>query len=227
MRVICRNSYEQPNDYQQASVAIFCDVFRASTTLLTILGRLPARVILTNDEETARKFVREGAVLFSEVFGGGFDNSPTQARSVDIAGKVIVHKSTNLTNAIFHHPGFKRGFVGGFVNISAMVRYLRVNVIDAVEIVAASHFGRKTEAVEDLSCIRLISDHLILGPSNVIPRLDEIQEKISQKRLKGGYSEHYFSDVELALQLNEFRYLAEIKIIDQRSMELVRVDIEE
>jgi hypothetical protein len=73
--------------------------------LLAIISASPAKIILTNNEETARRLVDQGALLFSEVFGGGFDNSPTQVRAMDLSGKIIVHKSTNLTNAIFNHAG--------------------------------------------------------------------------------------------------------------------------
>lgn len=226
MRIITRNSYETVCAGPSADGAVFCDVFRASTTLITILSRRPARVVLTNDEQTAKRLVAAGAVLFSEVFSGGFDNSPSQARLADIIGKTVVHKSTNMTNAIFQHAGFKRGFIGGFVNIRALVGYLKVQGFATLEIVAASHFERKTEAVEDVSCVQLISRRFRDETDKSIPMLSEIKSKIEQKRSRGGYSAHYFTDVELAMNIDEFDFLAEIKMIDANSMELFRVDLE-
>lgn len=226
MRIVSRNSYETVNVGTSADGAVFCDVFRASTTLLTILSRSPGRVVLTNDEKTAQRLVADGAVLFSEVFSGGFDNSPSQARLADLTGKTVAHKSMNMTNAIFHHAGFKRGFIGGFVNIGALVGYLKTQDFATLEIVAASHYERKTEAVEDVSCVQLISHRFRGEACTGIPMLSEINSKIEQKRSRGGYSAHYFTDVELALNIDEFNFLAEIKLIDGNSMELFRVDLE-
>lgn len=104
MDIVLRHSFEPSGTKGAATVAVFCDVFRASTTLLTILSKNPERVFLTNDEETASAYVARGALLFSEVFRGGFDNRPSQAERADLAGRTIIHKSTNLTNAVFSSP---------------------------------------------------------------------------------------------------------------------------
>jgi phosphosulfolactate phosphohydrolase-like enzyme len=232
MSIFVRNSYEQPAANGLADVAIFCDVFRASTTLLTILNKSPGQVLLTNDEPTANRYVAQGAVLFSEVFAGGFDNSPSQAENADLDGKVVIHKSTNLTNAIFSssilRPGSGgRGFIGGIVNLNALVRYLQPlngSGGKVFEIVAASHFGKHTEAVEDIACATMIADALRGHPHSTIPRLEEIGAKIERKRARGNYSRHYFDDVVIALQLNRYDFLAEIKVIDGNLMEITRID---
>lgn len=232
MSIVVRNSYEQPAAQSSADIAIFCDVFRASTTLLTILSKSPRQVLLTNDEQTANRYVNQGAILFSEVFAGGFDNSPSQAETAELGGKVIIHKSTNLTNAIFSSSVLRlgtggRGFIGGLVNLSALVRYLQPlngSGRRVFEIVAASHFGRHTEAVEDVVCASMIADALAGRPHSMIPRLDEIAAKIERKRARGNYSQHYFDDVAIAMQLDRYDFLAEIKVIDSSLMEIMRIN---
>lgn len=59
-----------------------------------------------------------------------------------------------MTNAIFQHVGFQRGFIGGFVNIAPLTRFLKSLNVKAVEIVAASHFERQAEADEDVKLCR-------------------------------------------------------------------------
>lgn len=224
MNVVVRNSYEQPSGNGLTEVAVFCDVFRASTTLLTILSRSPKKVFLTNKEEVAAQHVANGAVLFSEVWSGGFDNSPYQAASADLSGKVVVHKSTNLTNAIFHHPGFRRGFVGGFVNLTVQSQFLLANRSSDIELVAASHFARGTEAVEDVSCVRLLAMLANGARAKGILLESDIRAKIESKRQSGTYTLHYFNDVEMALKIDLFDFLAEIKILSDDEMELISAD---
>ncbi len=97
MRVITRQSYDAP-PAPRVDVAVLFDIFRASTTLAALLSRQPAEIVATNDEKTARSLAAVGHVLISEVFRGGLDNSPTKVLAAELAGKKIVHKSTNMTN---------------------------------------------------------------------------------------------------------------------------------
>ena len=224
MQIVIRNSYEPSPFGTNTDVAIFCDVFRASTTLLTLANSKAKDIYLTNDEETALNFVKKGAVLFSEVFKGGYDNSPTQVKTLDLNGKVIIHKSTNLTNAIFHHPGFARGYIGSFVNLTRVIQLLKHCAGKKVELIAASHFAKGTEAIEDVGCIALMSSYLESGIKAPIPKHSEILEKVKAKRARGSYSDHYFTDVECALVVDEFDFIAEVTICDERTMRLTRLD---
>ncbi len=224
MQIITRNSFEPSPFGTSTDVAIFCDVFRASTTLLTLAASRAKEIFLTNDESTANDFVAKGAILFSEVFKGGYDNSPTQVRSLDLAGKVIIHKSTNLTSAIFHHPGFAKGYVGGFVNLSRVIKFLKLCDGKKVELVAASHFAKGSEAIEDVSCVSLMLSYFKTGLKSEIPQHHVILQKVEGKRERGNYSAHYFKDIEHALSIDEFDFMAEIIICDSQVMRLSRLD---
>jgi phosphosulfolactate phosphohydrolase-like enzyme len=224
MQIITRNSFEPSPFGTSTDVAIFCDVFRASTTLLTLAAFRAKEIYLTNDESIANNFVANGAILFSEVFKGGYDNSPSQARSINLSGKGIIHKSTNLTNAIFHHPGFAKGYIGGFVNLSRIIKFLKHCDGKKVELVAASHFAKGTEAIEDVSCVSMMLSRLKTGLKSEIPQYAAILQKVEGKRLRGNYSAHYFNDVEYALSVDEFDFMAEIVICDSQLMRLTRLD---
>jgi 2-phosphosulfolactate phosphatase len=224
MQIVTRNSYEMSPFGKETDIAIFCDIFRASTTLLTLANSGSKEIYLTNDEDTVSGFVKKGAILFSEVFKGGYDNSPTQVRSLDLTGKTVIHKSTNLTNAIFHHPGFAKGYIGGFVNLSCVIKFLKLCPPKKVELVAASHFAKGNEAVEDASCVALMASYMESGLKTSIPMHKEILESVEAKRVRGKHSPHYFTDVEYALTIDEFDFIAEVAICDSKTMRLSRLD---
>lgn len=111
------------------------------------------------------------------------------------------------------------------MNLSALVGILKCEVDGICEVVAASHFSRGTEAIEDTACTTMIESHMRGHALSAIPRLQEIRDKIVGKKACGGYSAHYFEDVELALQLDRFNFAAEIKVVDDKVMEVVRVNL--
>src|SRR5690349_17997087 len=102
MHITIRNSYDPPRS-TSPDVAVFFDVFRASTTLLALVHVGAAKIYSANDEETCRSFHKQGYELVSEVFAGGIDNSPSQVLTGSYKGRQIIHKSTNLTAAVFHN----------------------------------------------------------------------------------------------------------------------------
>ena len=113
LKVTIRHSYDpapaRPADAPDA--VVFFDVFRASTTLLCLAHSGAEEIVMANDEATCRELQRQGHLLVSEVFSGGFDNSPTQILAGPFKGRRVVHKSTNLSNAVFHNPEIGRAHV--------------------------------------------------------------------------------------------------------------------
>lgn len=223
MRVTVRNSYESsPN--ASPDVAVFFDVFRASTTLLSLVHVGASTILSANDEETCRAYLGRGYELISEVFRGGIDNSPTQVLAGGYGGRPVIHKSTNLTTAVFNNRRCKRALVGGFGNASTLVEYLKASGAETVELVAAAHFGRRSEAVEDLACAETIRRMLEGTFDGRIARLDEVTEKIRQKsQRQPPVAAHYLADIRLAIELDRFPYLIEAKPLNDRLMEIVKL----
>lgn len=220
MRLAIRNSYDPPA-FDTVDAAIFCDVFRASTTLLAVVSQKPARLVSANDLPTVRQYQKDGYVLLSEVFDGGLDNSPTQVLAQGLGGRNVVHKSSNMTNAIFHHPGAQRFLIGGFVNAARLIAYVRAGGFRSVELIAASHFDRKTEALEDVCCVRMLKAMLEGEPVEAIPGLPDIHAKLARKRqTRTDLHDHYWHDTELALRLNALPVLAEVRRLDGATMEV-------
>jgi phosphosulfolactate phosphohydrolase-like enzyme len=195
-------------------VRIFFDVFRASTTLVALLARGAGRIVSTNDEAAVRRYHADGYLLVSEVFAGGYDNSPTQMLAAPVAGAAIVHKSTNLTTAMFGVGLAERTLVGSFVNASLLVAYVRGLGARCVELVPAGHFAKQKPALEDTVCAELIAAGLAGTLPLTSPRRGEVDAKVADLRQrKTEMPPHYWADLELALSTDALPYLAEVRAL--------------
>jgi phosphosulfolactate phosphohydrolase-like enzyme len=198
-----------------ADIHVFFDIFRASTTLLAILSQHPAEVLATNSEAMARSYQAKGYHLVSEVFAGGFDNSPTKLLKANLQGERIVHKSTNLTPAMFASGFAKRNFIGSFVNMSALARHLDPLASEFIELIPAGHFAKERQAQEDSACAEMLAlcvQCLRAGkpfPSS-IPRAEEIMTKIEDLRTRKVMPPHYWEDLTFSTRLDVLPILAEV-----------------
>ncbi len=223
MQVAVRNSYDPPC-FASPDVAVFFDVIRASTTLLSLVHVGASRIYSANDEETCRSFHQQGYELISEVFAGGIDNSPSQVLAGSFGGRAVIHKSTNLTAAVFHNRSCHRALIGGFANATTLAAHLAKTGAETVELIAASHFGKRTEAVEDISGALTVAAMIRGEFTGIIPRGDEVERKIREKESRDPPARaHYLKDMRIAVELDRFPYVIEAKTISERLMEVVKL----
>jgi len=214
MLISVRNSFDAPT-WEAADLVVHFDIFRASTTLLALLSQKPARILSANDRATVERFRRQGYTLVSEVFAGGIDNSPSQVLSGSFQGAKVIHKSTNLTNSIFLGSGSAtRTVIGGFVNATCLVSFIRSGGFARVELVAAAHFGRREIAVEDWACAQMVLQMLEGHPVDLPALLRPVRAYLTEKRRRRSYPDHYWRDTELALALDTLPYLAEVRPLE-------------
>jgi phosphosulfolactate phosphohydrolase-like enzyme len=162
----------------------------------------------------------------SEVFGGGYDNSPTQMLAASLEGREIVHKSTNLTTAIFAHGLAPTTLIGGFVNATRLVTHINQLSPRSVELIAASHFAKAKIAIEDLACAEMIADGLRSRLPDALVRGPEIAAKLADLRMrKTGIAAHYWDDVALALRIDALPELGAVRADAEAGVvEIVRID---
>lgn len=114
--------------YRQADdTVIVVDIFRASTTLCTMLHNGASAVITVAAVEDAERYKSEGFLVGAERKArkcdfADFGNSPFDYRRERIEGKEIVFTTTNGTRAIEMSRGSKLLLVGAFSNIGALAR---------------------------------------------------------------------------------------------------------
>lgn len=225
MRIVVRNSYEPRR--APAAVTVFFDIFRASTTLLALMSQKPRLLVAVNDAESARRYAEEGYALFSEVYPGGYDNSPVQGLAGDFHGKDVVHKSANLTEALFANAPWQDAYVGSFVNLTALGEHLRALRPESVELVAAAKFHHKREAVEDSVCARSLRTYLETGAVDVtgVEGYDQIVAKLAYLKSQAERSvpKTYWQDVDLALSRDRIPVLARIVPHRERSLRIESV----
>ncbi|HLE11091.1 MAG: hypothetical protein A2504_01655 [Bdellovibrionales bacterium RIFOXYD12_FULL_39_22] len=213
MKIYMRNSYE--TEIKEADVSIFMDIFRASTTINYIFKWRPAHVVGVNTLDDAKMWMRRGYLLVSEVFDGGFDNSPSAMRDTNLDGKKLVHKSTNLTNAVFSKATISEGMVAGFVNIDQIKNYILQQKFSMVEIVMAASFAQHKEAIEDRSCAQFLQA-LLLGESpSEYPFMSQIKKKIETVETRVDLAE----DIKLSLERNTLDALVRVRYLDHKTVE--------
>lgn len=219
LNVTIRNSYQSPA--VKHDLTVFIDVFRASTTLLTLLKHGAGEVVGINDSALVRTYMSRGYLLVSEVINEGLDNSPSQVENHGVSGEKVVMKTGNLITAIFNNLHFEQAVVAGFANLDEVTGYIRQNGHRTIDIVAASHFEERYAALEDVSCAQTLADRLRGIPVNNTPLIREIHGRISRKRHTGvsGLPEHYWTDVEFALRMNTIPLVPEIIKLDDGVVE--------
>jgi 2-phosphosulfolactate phosphatase len=146
-------------------IAVVIDVFRAFSVAPHAFDVGAARVFPAGEVDEAFALGRRypGAVLAGERHARklpGFDagNSPTEIRSLDLRGKVLVHTTHAGTQGLVNATAADEVLTGAFVNISAVCRYLLARSPARVSLVRMGHEARARCAEDDLyaECLGLM-----------------------------------------------------------------------
>ena len=159
---------------ERVELCIVVDVLRATTTAAVLCERLGEICVVRTPADLGQLTSRPGGyALFSELAGVDsdmprFDNSPTQARSAPLAGRRPVLVTTNGTLAVGIAAGFADEVVlAGFVNLSAVVRYVRARAVASVAVLPAGNIHRARRCIEDDGCAGSIAALLTGEASDV------------------------------------------------------------
>jgi len=142
------------------------DVLRASTSIVTALAHGARKVIPVETpkeaEEMAKALPAETVLLCGEresVRLPGFDlgNSPMEYKEDIVRDKELIFTSTNGSRTMLKAQTADDVFVGGFVNMSALIRRLTADDKDSL-IACSGHNGGF--CLEDGVCAGMIVDRL-------------------------------------------------------------------
>ncbi len=149
-------------------IAVVIDVFRAFSVAPHAFDAGVTRLFPVGEVDEAFELGRRfpGAVLAGERHARrlpGFDagNSPTEIRSLDLRGRVLVHTTHAGTQGLVNACQADEVLTGAFVNISAVCRYLLARAPDQVSLVRMGHEARERCAEDDLYAECL--EKLLLG----------------------------------------------------------------
>jgi 2-phosphosulfolactate phosphatase len=150
------------------AAVVVIDVLRAFTFEAWAFDLGIARVLAVADEAHALTLAREvlpGSLAAGERGGrplDGFDlgNSPSDLRTRDVAGRVLVHRTSAGTQGLARTAGSGLVLAASFVTAGATARALRAaGARDVTFVVTGASLGRDGD--EDLACAELIAARLL------------------------------------------------------------------
>ena len=149
---------------QAEGTVVIIDVFRASNTIITLLGQGADSIIAVDTLEKAYALKKQNPdhLLFGERNGlppAGFDygNSPAETATLNLSGKKIILTTSNGTQGIVNASRAQEILVGSFANAAALTRYISTKQPSVVTLVAMG-FEDATPAEEDERCAHYLKE---------------------------------------------------------------------
>ncbi|MFD5004024.1 2-phosphosulfolactate phosphatase [Streptomyces mutabilis] len=191
------------------SVAVVVDVMRACTVAAWAFAQGAERIVLAEslDEALALKARHpDWAALKDGPLAPGFDmvNSPGMLRSIDLAGRTVVQKTTAGTVGALAVNGASLVLCAGFVVAEATARLLRTHECDSVTFVVTGEDGH---ADEDLACAQYIAHRATGAGTDASEFLDRAAASRAATELATGVRQGVHpDDVALCLELDRFPF---------------------
>ncbi|MEV0185286.1 2-phosphosulfolactate phosphatase [Streptomyces sp. NPDC050625] len=193
-------------------VAVVVDVMRAFTVAAWAFRRGAEKIVFTGtlDEALELKARNPGWLAFQDgppVPGFDLANSPARLRSLDVAGRTVVQKTTAGTVGALAVADARLLLCASFVVAEATARVLRHARPDAVTYVVTGDGG---QAEEDLACAQYIAARAVSGPTDAAPFVDRARRSDAAARLadgvRRGWGGVHAEDVELCLEVDTFPF---------------------
>lgn len=191
------------------SVAVVVDVMRAFTVAAWVFAQGAEKIVLAEslDEALALKARRPDWVALKDgPPAPGFDtvNSPGLLRSIDLAGRTVVQKTTAGTVGALAVKEAQLVLCAGFVVAEATARLLRTRKSDRVTFVVTGEDG---QAEEDLACAQYIARRVTEPGADVAEFLRRAAESRAAAELTEGVRQGaHPDDVELCLEVDRFPF---------------------
>lgn len=209
-------------------LTVVIDVFRAFSTECYVMRNNAEKIIPVGDLDTAYKLKVENPdfLLMGEQNGErpkdfDYGNSPFQISSVDFSRKTVIHISTAGTKGLIYAKNASEIITGSFVNIGAIVRYIKINNPDELSLVCTGS-ADGTILDEDALCAQYIK--------NELQDISNDYENIVKHIKEGGYIDRFLDpklpkypveDVDYCLALDKFDFV--LKASDYKDG-LVKID---
>jgi 2-phosphosulfolactate phosphatase len=124
-------------DSIENKIVVVIDILRATSTITTIIDQGAKALIAVKDETKALKYKKENYLIGGErngetITGFDFGNSPLQYTEELVKDKTVVLTTTNGTKCIEMSSNANSVVIGSFLNLSAVVNYLKNKDKDVV-----------------------------------------------------------------------------------------------
>lgn len=193
-------------------IVVIIDVLRACTTIPVLLKQGITEIIPVKSLEDAESYKDKDFVLIGEGEHGSvhdifdYNNSPSEVLNKDFSGKNAVLRSNNATQAIHFAEHASDVVLASFLNISAIVGYIKGHHLDEVTIVPLGRLGNK--GIEDELCAEVIQCELEGKSYDFDSMRQEIRECETAVLVRETLQRP--EDVEIALQLNSYNIVPRV-----------------
>lgn len=118
-------------------VVVVIDVFRATSAIVTAFDNGIKEIIPVSSIEEAKEYKEKGYFVGAErkgeiIDGFDFGNSPFSYMQEQLRGETVVLTTTNGTKALNRAKAADRVIVGSFLNLTAVVDYLKAQKKDVL-----------------------------------------------------------------------------------------------
>lgn len=213
-------------------LTVVIDVFRAFTVECYLMAKGAKTIIPIGDIEVAYKLKKEnpGYILIGERFemkpeGFDFGNSPSQVKEFDFSGKTVVHTTSSGTQGIVNAVHADEIITGSFVNIEAIIKYIRNKKPKNVSLVAMG-YASEYPTEEDTFCAEYIKNSLE-GKSSDFEDMKRIIRNTSGNRFFVEEKQSHAPEIDFHLCLEKSIFNFVLKINNNKGMYSVqKIDIE-
>ncbi|MFV1917523.1 MAG: 2-phosphosulfolactate phosphatase [Patescibacteria group bacterium] len=187
-------------------LTVVIDVIRACTTMPILFKNGAVEIIPVRTAEEAEEYAEKGYLPIGEGKAGRerkvfkYNNSPSEVYKKDFSGKKIVFRSNNATQAILNADKATDIILAAFVNIDAVVDYIKKKNTDDITIVPLGRLGHK--GPEDEFCAQAIHLQLRGEPYDFEDMKDKINKNKFAKYIKEKLKRP--KDISMALELNSY-----------------------
>ncbi len=217
---------------QARGLTVIIDVFRAFSVACYVFGNGAKKIIPLGDIDIAYKLKKENPdfLLIGERDGKkpkGFDygNSPTQIEGVDFTNKTIIQTTSSGTQGIANATNADEIITGGFVNVQAIINYIKKQNPKEVSLVAMGTSGIRI-ANEDTLCAEYIKNAIENKINNFSKIINHLREYESAHKFfdptKDWAPER---DFDLCLSLNKFNFVLKVEPYNKNQVFFKKIEI--
>ena len=147
-------------------VVVVIDVFRATSAIVTAFDNGIKEIIPVSSLEEAKEYKEQGYYVGAErkgeiIEGFDFGNSPYSYMQEKLRGETVVLTTTNGTKALNRAKSADRVIVGSFLNLTAVIEYLKSEKKDVLLLCAG---WRDRYNMEDTLFAGAVVEGLIQDP---------------------------------------------------------------
>ncbi|MFW6271114.1 MAG: 2-phosphosulfolactate phosphatase [Bacillota bacterium] len=195
-------------------LTVIIDVFRAFSTACYVFANGAERIFPVGEIKKAYALKKQFPefILLGERDGKklpkcDYGNSPAEIEEVDFEEKNVIHTTSAGTQGIVNATGAEEIITGSFVNLEAVVNYIKKSAPEIVSLVGMGE-GGKIPAAEDDICARYIKNRLENKTTeNFISIKSRLREGNGSKFFDENKKWFKKRDFTLCMKLNEFNFV--------------------